>query len=105
MPDMYQIIERPVITEKGLEINAQRKYAFIVHKEANKHQIKAAVEALFVQPDGQTVLVTAVNTINVKGRAKRFRTAGRYTQGRTPGYKKALVTLAEGQSLQIFEGV
>jgi Ribosomal protein L23 len=105
MPDLYQIIERPLITEKALEINNQRRYAFVVHPEANKNQVREAVEALFTQPDGQPLTVTAVNTLNVRGKTKRFRAFGRYTTGKTADFKKAIVTLAEGQSIQIFEGV
>lgn len=105
MPDLYRIIERPIITEKALEANGQRRYAFVVNKGANKIQIREAVESLFTQPDGQPLIVTDVNTLNVKGKEKRFRAFGRYSVGKTTGYKKAIVTLAEGQSIQIFEGV
>lgn len=105
MPDLYRIIERPLITEKALEINGQRRYAFVVHPDANKNQVRDAIQALFTQPDGQPLTVTAVNTINVKGKTKRFRAFGRASVGKTSDYKKAIVTLAEGQSIQIFEGV
>lgn len=105
MPDIYQIIERPIITEKGLELNGQRKYAFVVHPAANKFQIKDAVQALFTTPEGEPVKVTDVNTINIKGKTKRVRAFGRQTSGKQSGFKKAYVTLAEGQSIQIFEGV
>jgi large subunit ribosomal protein L23 len=105
MPDLYRIIERPLITEKALGINAERRYAFVVSSAANKLQIKEAVEALFTTPEGGKLTVTDVNTMNVKGRTKRFRAFGRLSVGKTSGYKKAIVTLAEGQSIQIFEGV
>lgn len=105
MPDIYSVIERPVITEKALEINGQRRYAFIVHKDANKIQVRQAIELLFKTPEGESLTVTDVNTLNVKGRTKRFRAPGRVTVGKTKGYKKAIVTLAEGQSIAIFEGV
>ncbi|MBC8103873.1 MAG: 50S ribosomal protein L23 [Cytophagales bacterium] len=105
MPDLYKIIERPIITEKALEANGQRRYAFVVNKAANKIQIREAVTTLFTQPDGQPLVVTDVNTLNVKGKEKRFRAFGRASVGKTAGYKKAIVTLAEGQSIQIFEGV
>lgn len=105
MPDLYQIIERPLITEKALELNGQRKYAFVVHPDANKFQIREAVEALLTDPEGNKVTVTGVNTIVTRGKAKRFRAFGRVSVGRTATVKKAIVTLAEGQSLQIFEGV
>ena len=105
MPDLYKIIERPIITEKALEANGQRRYAFVVNKGANKIQIREAVMTLFTQPGGEPLIVTDVNTLNVKGKEKRFRAFGRYSVGKTTGYKKAIVTLAEGQSIQIFEGV
>lgn len=105
MPDLYQIIERPLITEKALTISGERRYAFVVHRGANKIQIREAVEALFTTPEGEKLNVTGVNTMNVKGRTKRFRAFGRFTVGKTATYKKAIVTLAEGQSIQIFEGV
>jgi len=105
MPDLYSIIERPIITEKALLQNGQRKYAFVVNKAANKFQIRAAIESLFTQPDGQALTVTDVNTLIIKGKSKRYRVFGRQSVGKTPDFKKAVVTLAEGQSIQIFEGV
>jgi large subunit ribosomal protein L23 len=105
MPDLYNIIERPLITEKALEANGQRRYAFVVNKDANKIQIREAVEKLFTQPDGKPVNVVAVNTMVTKGKQKRFRAFGRASVGRASDVKKALVTLAEGQSITIFEGV
>ena len=105
MPDLYNIIERPLITEKALEANGQRRYAFVVNKDANKIQIRDAVQKLFTQPDGKPLTVTAVNTMVVKGKQKRFRAFGRASVGRQSDVKKALVTLAEGQSITIFEGV
>lgn len=105
MPDLYQIIERPLITEKALGLNTERRYGFVVHKDANKNQIKEAVETLFTQPDGSALTVTAVNTINIQPKVKRFRAFGRVSIGKSGGIKKAIVTLAEGQSIQIFEGV
>ena len=103
--DIYNVIERPLVTEKALEGNGQRRYAFLVNKSANKIQIRQAVQALFTQPDGSPVIVTDVNTMVIKGKEKRFRAFGRASVGRTPNRKKAIITLAEGQSIQIFEGV
>ena len=103
--DIYNTIERPLVTEKALAGNGQRRYAFVVNKNANKIQIRQAVEALFTQPDGKPINVTDVNTLNMRGKEKRFRAFRRVSVGRTGGYKKALVTRAEGQSIQIFEGV
>jgi large subunit ribosomal protein L23 len=106
MPGIYEVIERPIITEKSLTMNGERKYAFAVHPDANKFQIREAVETLFKDGDGEGKLtVTAVNTMIVKGKIKRYRIFGRSSVGKTPGYKKAVVTLAEGQSIQLFEGV
>jgi len=105
MPDLYQVIQRPVITEKALTMNGERKYAFIVHPDANKIEIRAAVETLFTTPDGGKIDVTDVNTIRVKGHTKRYRLFGRMSVGKTATVKKAIVTVAEGQSIQIFEGV
>lgn len=106
MPGIYEIIERPIITEKSLTMNGERKYAFAVHPDANKFQIREAVETLFTDGDSEGKLtVTAVNTMIVKGKTKRYRVFGRYSVSKTPGYKKAVVTLAEGQSIQLFEGV
>jgi len=105
MPDVYDVIQRPVITEKALTMNGERKYAFIVHPDANKVQIRAAVESLFTTPEGGKLNVVAVNTIRVKGHTKRYRLFGRVSTGKTPTIKKAIVTVAEGQSIEIFEGV
>ncbi len=95
MPDQMQTIVRPVVTEKSsAAFQARKEYAFEVHQDATKPQIKAAIEALF------KVSVTDVRTLVV--RAKR-RTYGR-TQGRRPAWKKAIVKLREGDAIQVFEG-
>ncbi len=91
----YDVILSPVITEKATMISEHNQVAFRVSIEATKPEIKAAVEKLF------DVKVTAVNTIVVKGKVKRFR--GR--PGRRSDYKKAMVTLAEGQSIDVTTGV
>ena len=91
----YQVILRPLITEKATILAGEHKYAFAVHTGANKHQIREAVEMAF------SVKVTKVNTMNVHGKRRRL---GRgYAQA--PDWKKAVVTLAQGDSIQIFEGV
>lgn len=89
----YDIILRPVMTEKtaGLMSDGD-KIVFRVRKQANKNQIRAAVESLF------GVNVVKVNTMTMPGRARRF---GKYT-GHKAGFKKAVVTLEEGQSLDLF---
>jgi large subunit ribosomal protein L23 len=99
MTTIYDILRRPIITEKSTYQSSKlNQFAFEVAKDANKAQIKEAVEKLF------DVKVERVNVINVP--AKRgVRGRGRHRVVRRPGYKKALVTLAEGQSIDVFEGV
>ena len=91
----YDTILSPVITEKATLLSEQNKVVFRVADDATKVEIAAAVEALF------KVSVTKVNTLVVKGKTKRFR--GR--PGRRPDVKKAVVTLAEGQSIDITTGL
>ena len=91
----YDAILSPVITEKATLLSEQNKVVFRVAKDATKDEIAAAVEALF------KVNVTKVNTLVVKGKTKRFR--GR--PGRRSDVKKAVVTLAEGQSIDITSGL
>ena len=91
----YDTILAPVITEKATLLSEHNKVVFRVADDATKDEIAAAVEALF------KVTVTKVNTINVKGKTKRFR--GRV--GRRSDVKKAIVTLAEGQSIDITTGL
>lgn len=92
--DARDIILRPVISEKSTGAMAENKYTFEVHPDANKSQVKKAVEEIF------KVKVTKVNTINVEGKMRRY---GKY-MGKRPDRKKAIVTLAEGHSIKIFEG-
>lgn len=91
----YQVLKRPIISEKTTALKEQGKYAFEVVKGANKRQIKEAVELAF------KVDVVKVNIVNVPGKTKRF---GR-RQVLTPEWKKAVVTLAPGQKIEFFEGV
>jgi|LJSS01.1.fsa_nt_gb large subunit ribosomal protein L23 len=91
----YSVIVRPLITEKGTLLAEQNKYAFQVLKGANKLQIKEAVEKAF------DVTVLSVNTMVMPGKRKRV---GR-SQGMTSEWKKAIVTLAEGDRIEFFEGV
>ena len=91
----YDTILAPVITEKATILSEQNKVVFRVADDATKDEIAAAVEALF------KVTVTKVNTLNVKGKTKRFR--GR--PGRRSDVKKAIVTLADGQSIDITTGL
>ena len=92
----YDIIIRPVLSEKSFDGIANKRYTFIVAPQANKTEIKKAVEEVF------GVKVAKVNTVNYEGKMKR-RGA---TQGRRPGYKKAIVTLtADSKSIEYFESL
>ena len=92
----YEILRRPIVTEKSsLQSEHLHRYTFEVDCRANKHQIKDAVEHAF------NVQVVAVNVTNVRGKRRRW---GRIL-GHTANWKKAVVTLAEGQTIQYFEGV
>lgn len=88
----HEIIIRPVVSERSFSEMEQNKYTFEVHKDANKFQIKDAVEEIF------GVKVARVNTLIVKPKTKRVR----YVAGKTRSWKKAVVTVAEGQSIEIF---
>jgi large subunit ribosomal protein L23 len=91
----YDVILRPVISEKATLGSEHNQVTFRVPMDATKPEIRSAVESLF------NVKVKAVNTLRMKGKVKRFR--GRL--GRTPDYKKAIVTLAEGQSIDVTTGI
>ena len=96
MKTPYDVIIEPVITEKSMDDSANRKYTFKVAKTANKTEIKAAIEEAF------GVMVEKVNTANFDGKLKR---QGRFV-GRTPGYKKAIVTITESSKpIEFFEGM
>jgi large subunit ribosomal protein L23 len=92
---MYDLILGPVITEKSTQATEHNQVTFKVRSEATKPQVKAAVEGLF------GVKVKAVNTLNQKGKVKRFR--GRL--GKRNDVKKAIVTLEEGHSIDITTGI
>ena len=92
---LYEVLRRPVITEKNTGLQAQSKYDFEVDCEANKHQIKQAVEKAF------KVRVTTVNVLTVPGKKRRV---GK-REVLTPSWKKAIVTLQSGDSIGFFEGV
>lgn len=91
----YDVILGPVVTEKSTMVSEYNQIIFRVPLTATKPQIKAAVEGLF------DVTVEAVNTIRVKGKTKRFKGI----MGRRNDYKKAMVRLAEGQSIDVTSGV
>ena len=92
MTSAHDIILRPVITEKSMEQMGEGKYTFVVRRDATKPQIRRAIEELF------DVKVEKVNTMNVRGKVRRL---GRFT-GRRPDWKKAVVTLKEGQRIRKF---
>ena len=92
---MYDVVRRPLITEKSTSISEHNQVIFQVSLDASKPEIKAAVEGLF------GVKVKAVNTLRQRGKVKITR--GR--KGRRSDYKKAMVTLEEGQSLDISTGI
>ncbi|MBQ3737513.1 MAG: 50S ribosomal protein L23 [Bacteroidales bacterium] len=94
------IIKKPVITEKMTAISEKlNKFAFIVDKNANKIQIKEAVEKLY------GVKVAAVNTMNYAGKTKSRYTKSGVVSGRTPAFKKAIVTLKEGDTIDFFSNI
>ena len=93
----YDVILKPVITEKSMNAMGEKKYTFLVHPEANKTQIKEAVEKLF---DGTKV--SKVNTMNCAGKTKRRG----MVYGKTAKTKKAIVQLtADSKDIEIFEGL
>jgi large subunit ribosomal protein L23 len=89
------IIIKPIVSEKSYALIKQNKYTFQVSRRANKTEIKQAVEKIF------GVKVVNVNTINLQGKRRRQG----FTVGRKPNWKKAIVTLKQGQTIEIFEGI
>ena len=93
----YDIIRKPIITEQSMEATAEKKYVFEVAINANKTEIKKAVEEIF------GVKVEKVNTIRMEGKKKR---TGRYPEGRRANWKKAMVKLtADSKTIEFFEGM
>ncbi len=94
--DTDKILIRPIITEKCTDVREKNNvYAFEVHRDANKHQIKFAMEKIY------GVKVEKVNILGVKGKRKRRR----MVEGKRRDWKKAYITLKKGEKLTIFEGV
>ena len=91
----YQIIRNPIITEKATKLSEFNKVVFEVASKSNKNEIKGAIEKLF------SVKVKAVNIINIKGKAKRFKGV----LGKRNDIKKAVITLVEGNTIDISAGV
>ena len=93
----YDVILKPVISEKSMEQMSEKKYTFLVHVDANKAQIRDAVEKMF-----EGTKVEKVNTMNMAGKKKRRG----YIFGRTAKRKKAIVKLTEdSEDIQVFEGL
>ena len=97
-----EIIIRPVVSEKSIDESGRGKYTFAVHKDANKIQIKAAIEELYAT---DKVTVIAVNVLTTKAKEKSRGTKRGRIKGYTSSWRKAVVTLAAGQKIQFFEGV
>ena len=104
------IILRPVISEKSIDVStlgdrdakAGNKYTFAVHRDANKIQIKQAIEELYQK---ENVTVVSVNVLTTKAKEKRRGSRRGQTVGHTTPWRKAIVTLAPGQKIEFFEGV
>ncbi len=93
--NIYDVLRRPIITEKGTMQAGLNKYTFEVARPANKQQVKEAVEKIF------KVDVIDVNIVNVPGKMRRV---GK-SRGMTSPWKKAIVTVREGQRIELYEGV
>jgi large subunit ribosomal protein L23 len=91
--DPRDVIIAPVVSEKSYSLIDNNAYTFVVHPEANKTEIRQAVEAIW------DVRVVSVNTLNRRGKTKRYR----FTQGRRSDTKRAIVKLAAGDRIEIFE--
>lgn len=94
------IIERPIITEKMTAITEKlNQYGFIVNKDANKLEIKAEIEKLY------NVNVVDISTMNYSGKNKSRGTKAGFIQGRTKAFKKAIVTIGEGQTIDFYSNI
>ena len=101
MKTIYDIVKRPLITEKSMDLTAEGKYAFEVAIDSNKIEIKEAIEKIY------KVKVEKVNTLIVKGKKKSGtdrRGKGKRVTGMTAAWKKAYVTLKAGDKIEIYEG-
>ena len=96
------IILRPVVSEKSIDESGRGKYTFAVHSDANKIQIKDAIEELY---EKEKVTVVSVNVLTTKAKEKRRGTRRGRITGYTTPWRKAIVTLAPGQKIEFFEGV
>ena len=97
----YDVLLKPVLTEKSMAGMATKKYTFLVHPEANKVMIKEAVEKMF-----PGTKVESVNTINQDGKTKNRNMGGRYVSGKTAKTKKAIVQLtADSKEIEVIQGL
>jgi large subunit ribosomal protein L23 len=97
-----EVVLRPVVSEKSIDESSRGKYTFQVHPDANKIQIKAAIESLY---EAEKITVVAVNVLTRRPKTKQRGTRRGRVTGQVSGWRKAIVTLAPGQKIQFFEGV
>ena len=97
-----EVVLRPVVSEKSIDESSRGKYTFQVHGDANKIQIKAAIESLY---EAEKITVVAVNVLTRQPKTKQRGTKRGRVTGKVAGWRKAVVTLAPGQKIQFFEGV
>jgi large subunit ribosomal protein L23 len=95
---MIGVIRKPLVTEKAMKLGGQGQYAFLVNPKANKIEIRRAVEEMF------EVDVVSIRTMKVKGKMKTKLTKTGMMRGNTPSKKKAIVTLKEGQTIDLVSG-
>ncbi|MTI32930.1 50S ribosomal protein L23 [Xanthovirga aplysinae] len=93
------VLKKPLVTEKVSELNEAGKYGFIVDVNANKVEIKKEVEKIY------GVTVESVNTMKYLGKVKSRYTKSKIISGRTPSFKKAIVTVAEGDVIDFYSGI
>lgn len=93
------VLKKPLVTEKVSALNESGKYGFIVDEKANKVEIKKAVEEMY------GVTVEDVNTMRYQGKLKSRYTKSRIISGRTNSFKKAIVTVAEGEVIDFYSGI
>ncbi|ELR72659.1 LSU ribosomal protein L23p (L23Ae) [Fulvivirga imtechensis AK7] len=93
------VLIKPLVTEKVSALNEKGKYGFVVDRKANKVEIKKAVEKMY------GVTVEDVNTMNYLGKKKSRYTKSRIISGRTPSYKKAIVTVADGEVIDFYSEI
>ncbi len=93
------VLKKPLVTEKVSALNEKGKYGFVVDRDANKVEIKRAVEDMY------GVTVEDVNTMNYQGKLKSRYTKSRVVSGRSTSYKKAIVTVAEGEVIDFYSGI